>query len=327
MAPHLNLLVFANLLLSIITASTLPSSVNAQAVPSALSNRELKELPLVKSRWLLRSVKGKPLPSGTIVTLEFPKAELGYPLYGLFKNNHYYSGVYTLRKNNHFKLDGCCQNQSDGPLEGTPEHDYILTLYEAFRYQTAGDQLSFFNAGNEIILQYRKLPKSTAKPDALYGKSWQLVTATTLENADLSAFTLIFSAKKPLKEWKENDPVDSWWYNDSQQNFVGTTACQNYEGSYFAVENMLAVSALDQTFKFSESLSEKDMIALDKDFSGNSPINLQQIFDLFCNKQDISAKDRYLDLLKNVWRYEVLENQLVLYSGQDQKLVFRQVKK
>jgi hypothetical protein len=336
-----NVRIMGRFLSSLIFVTTLSlaesnsSSKTSEGLPLPIS--EIKKQPLVKSRWLLLSIKGKPLFPGTIITLEFPK-RFGYKfVYGLFKNNRHYDGIYTLRPNDRFTLVACCQLSLNGAPEGTQEHDYTVILFSITRYKIEGELLSFFDPKGEVILQYRKLPESESSPNDLLDKTWQLVSATTMEDADLASFTLSFAAKQPIKIREETDSAEFYLRPKNQLVFDGSTSCQNYKGRYYAVENMLAVSSLSRTSKFSEYLTVQDMIALDRNIDANSK-NEQQIsryffrllsnlqfqgaFDLFCSKKDIIAKDSYLELLKNVWHYEVSATQLELYSDQNNKLVF-----
>jgi hypothetical protein len=329
----------AKLLLGLVFISTLSLaesnlvSKTNQALSSPLSNKEINTLPLFKSRWQLRSINGQPLLPGAIITMEFGKHDMNYYLHSLFENNNSCYGSFSLYPNNQFKILNYCHEYDRPP----PDHDYIVTFYTVTHYKIEGDVLSFFNKQNEIILQYYRLSSSKTRPDNIFGKTWQLAAVTGMAGADLAEFTLHFADQKPISDFNRAESgLDNLQYSDNP-TFNGTTSCQNYKGNYFVVENMLAVASLSRTSRFTDNLTEQDLFALDKDIETKSKndrqvshyffrllsnLKLQNTLDLFCSKKDIDAKNTYIELLKNVWRYEASETQLELYSDHSKKLVF-----
>lgn len=290
-------LAFLILFSALSLADTRPFDTKDTELYPPLSSEEIKGLPLFQSRWLLRSIQGKPVKPGTIITLEFSIDKRGNSCYGKFKNDENYDGVCILKKDNHFTLRGCCQNQNNGAPEKSYEHYYIVTLYSITRYSIVGKTLTFFDQENNNILHFIQSPTGASKPKDLYGKTWRLVSATNMNNDKVSEFTLHFVPKKLVVDL--NQKYIEWW-ESTLQTLEGSTSCRNYHGYYNSVDDLIGVSAIDST---SENHSGR-------------------FFNDSCDSQDALAEKIFIDLLKTSWRYEVKGTKLELYSEQDKKLVF-----
>ncbi|MEQ1546458.1 META domain-containing protein, partial [Methyloglobulus sp.] len=233
------------------------------------------EIPLLGTRWVLRSIKGRELWQGTIITIQFLNRtqltgsdECSKNGWGRYKL-HSDSQLTIMETGNH--QIGCA-----GSI-GTQEYEYTIKLLGITHYKIEGTVLSLFNESKGILLQYQLLSKTKANPENLLGKTWQLVSATGLGKSGLSAFTLQFDA--------------------NQFDFNGATICRTYQGTYHMVDEALGV------------------------FSIRRKVG---VFDYFlCRRENTLAEESYLELLKNVWRYEVSETQLELYADHDRKLVFK----
>jgi heat shock protein HslJ len=78
------------------------------------------------------------------------------------------------------------------------------------------------------LLQYERKPEFQVNLDDLVNRTWQLISATGLDEESLDAFMIRFE----------------------ESEFSGTTACREYAGSYQTIDDHLMITFLQMTTDF-----------------------------------------------------------------------------
>ena len=207
----------------------------AACMPPTASEPTAEPTQLVGTRWSLRSLNGHELRPDTVITLAFEPERL----WGRAGCN-VYGRPYTHQPDGEFIQGGVGATEvsclwPEGALE--QEREYISSLGKVNRYQVEGDSLLLTNEQEGISLEYQRLPRFDVDPAELMGKTWQLVSATGLEDVDPAAFTLQFDGN----------------------SFHGTTICRDYTGMYQASGDSFASLSMSMTTEV--TCPEEELIA------------------------------------------------------------------
>jgi heat shock protein HslJ len=201
--------------LIILTALTL-SACQAQA-----SN------PLEGTSWILVELNGKPVLSGTTVTLDLN----GSTLTGTDGCNHM-GGSYTSTDDSFSVGEDLMSTlmACEGAIM-TQAGEYNEALRQANSYQLAGDQLSLLDADGKILAVF------SAQSQELAGSSWLASYVNTGESNGVVSSSSIMAAQQTLMF-------------DNEGKISGNAGCNNYFGTYRADGNSLTFSEISFTEMF-----------------------------------------------------------------------------
>jgi heat shock protein HslJ len=182
-----------------------------------------KEIELDGTRWKLQNMEDQQVLAGTTITLEFMdgqmKGSAGCNAYG---------AEYTIQARNGIAFNSIMRNleaciEPDGVMQ--QEEQYLRTLWTVTSYRAEEDRLTLLDKRGKALLQYERRPEFQVNPDDLVGRTWQLISATGLDQESLNAFKIRFEGNE----------------------FSGTTACREYAGSYQAIDDNLNITFLQMT--------------------------------------------------------------------------------
>ena len=178
---------------------------------------------LIGTNWILTAIEGQPPIAGHMISLQISSEYFS----GSAGCNRY-SAKYTAKSPNSFLIDELEINEAaciepTGIME--QENLYIERLSSAIKYQLIDQELILEDEQGQTILRYQPRREFEVTPNALVGKTWQLILAPELYKGNLGEFTIRFS----------------------ESTFSGTTVCREYEGKYKVEEDNFQITFMNMT--------------------------------------------------------------------------------
>ena len=176
--------------------------------------------------WMLKKMEDQQVLAGTVISLEFKdgqmKGSAGCNAYGAEYSIQARNGITfgSIERN----LEACIE--PEGVMQ--QEEQYLRTLWTVTSYQTEGEGLTLFDEQGKVLLQYERRPEFQVNLDDLVNRTWQLISATGLDEESLNAFKIRFEGSE----------------------FRGTTACRDYAGHYQTSDDHMMITFLQMTTDF-----------------------------------------------------------------------------
>jgi heat shock protein HslJ len=190
---------------------------------------------LIGTNLILISIEGHPPIADRMISLQ-----INSEYFSGSAGCNRYSARYTAKSQNSFSIDELAMNEADCiEPEGImkQENRYTELLSSAIKCQLIEQELVLEDAQGKVILRYQPRPEFEVTPDALVGKTWQLISAPDLYKGNLSEFSIRFD----------------------EGTFSGTTVCREYEGKYRAEEDTFQITFMSTTTDY--NCNEKDGFA------------------------------------------------------------------
>lgn len=148
-------------------ASCIPSdSPNAPTLPTMSASD------LVKTEWVLSELNGRPILSGSNITLTFEDKSLG----GYGGCNWYGASWTNPTPDGRTIRIGAAEATARGCKTGLMEQEtaYFTALRQATEFQAAAGRLQMRNKAGEVVLDFRQRKPLPMDPIALVGTKWLL---------------------------------------------------------------------------------------------------------------------------------------------------------
>jgi heat shock protein HslJ len=182
-----------------------------------------REIGLDGTHWKLQNMEDQQVLAGTTISLEFRDGQMegsaGCNAYG---------AEYAIQARNGINF-GSIERNLEACIEPAgvmqQEEQYLRTLWTATHYQAEEDRLTLLDEQGKVLLLYERRPEFQVNPDDLVGRTWQLKSATGLDEERLNAFKIRFEGSE----------------------FSGTTVCREYAGNYQTIDDNMNITFLQMT--------------------------------------------------------------------------------